>query len=123
MKPNKFWIVLLCSIIVVSAAIAILTVQAPASTAHVYQNGTLIKEIDLSAISGVNDYTIEENNRLNIIRAEQGRIRMYQANCPDGTCVRQGWISDGAIPIVCLPHRLVIKLDTESALSIDAIIG
>ena len=41
---------------------------------------------------------------------EQGRIRVSQADCPDQVCVDQGWIADGTVPIVCLPHKLVIEI-------------
>ena len=39
-----------------------------------------------------------------------GGIRVSFADCPDQICVDQGWLSGGRIPIVCLPHRLVIEL-------------
>ena len=41
---------------------------------------------------------------------EPGRIRVSAADCPDQVCVEQGYISDGTVPIVCLPHGLVIEI-------------
>ena len=35
---------------------------------------------------------------------------MLEADCPDQVCVRQGWVQDRTVPIVCLPHRLVIEI-------------
>ena len=46
----------------------------------------------------------------NTILVEQGRIRVIEANCPDQVCVDQGWISNGTVPIVCLPHKLMIQI-------------
>ena len=40
-----------------------------------------------------------------------GRIRVESADCPDQVCVDQGWISDGTVPVVCLPNRLVIQIE------------
>ena len=38
-----------------------------------------------------------------------GAIRVSEADCPDKICVGMGWLTDGAAPIVCLPHRLMIR--------------
>ena len=45
----------------------------------------------------------------NIVEIGEGNtIRISEADCPDKTCVKTGELSDG-VPIVCLPHKLVIK--------------
>ena len=46
----------------------------------------------------------------NIIRAERGGIAVVSADCPDGACVRQGWIRRAGAGAVCLPHRLVVRI-------------
>ena len=46
----------------------------------------------------------------NIIRAERGGIAVVSADCPDGACVRQGWIRRAGAGTVCLPHRLVVRI-------------
>ena len=35
---------------------------------------------------------------------------MESASCPDGLCVHQGAISDGLLPIVCLPNKVQIQI-------------
>ena len=42
---------------------------------------------------------------------EGGRVRVSQADCPDQVCVNQGWISDGTVPIVCLPNQLIVQIE------------
>ena len=54
--------------------------------------------------------TLEEEGGSNTVQVEKGRIRVSEADCPDQICVNQGWISGGAVPIVCLPHRLMIEI-------------
>ena len=44
-----------------------------------------------------------------------GAIRVSEADCPDKICVGMGWLTDGAFPIVCLPHRLMIRLKGTAA--------
>ena len=50
-----------------------------------------------------------------MIRVEPGRIAVIGADCPDKVCVEAGWRSDSASPIVCLPHRLVIRIEHSAA--------
>jgi len=122
MKSNKFWIAVLSLVLLISATAAILLMQTPANIANVYSDGTLVETIDLSAISETYSFTIGAEN-FNTVEAEPGRIRISDASCPDGSCIRQGWISGGTIPIVCLPHRLVIALENREGPDVDAVVG
>ena len=47
----------------------------------------------------------------NVIRTEGGSVWMESADCPDGLCISQGRISSTTGRIVCLPHRLVIRIE------------
>ena len=51
-----------------------------------------------------------EDGAENLVEAAPGRIRMKSADCPDQVCVHQGWISDSTVPIVCLPHQVIIEV-------------
>ena len=67
--------------------------------------------LDLSAVTDPYTFTVEgPGGFTNTILVEPGRIRVSQANCPDQVCVEMGAISDGTVPIVCLPHKLVIEI-------------
>ncbi|MCL2366813.1 MAG: NusG domain II-containing protein [Oscillospiraceae bacterium] len=121
MKSNKFWLILLCSILLLSALSALLIFESDRSLAHIYHDGIRIDTLDLNEISEMLTLTLTFENGTNTIEAERGRIRMATADCPDRTCVHQGWISRGSLPIVCLPHRLVIRLDDNHKLDLDAV--
>jgi hypothetical protein len=59
-----------------------------------------------------------------VIEIQNGRVRVKEAHCRNRICVREGWISRGAI--VCLPNKTVIfigssKKDRQRGL--DAISG
>ena len=57
-------------------------------------------------------YTIsQEDGSVNVIRVENGAVFMQEANCRDGLCIRQGKMKNGAKTIVCLPHKVVVKMD------------
>jgi hypothetical protein len=43
-----------------------------------------------------------------VIEIKAGKVRVAEAPCPNQICVREGWISRGAI--VCVPNRLVVLI-------------
>ena len=86
---------------------------------------------DTGTCAGLNRRDIVENYTFtvegpggftNTIEVEPGRIRVREAGCPDQVCVNQGYISDGTVPIVCLPNKLVIEI-TGGGDSLDAATG
>lgn len=98
--------------------------------ANVYQNGLLIRSIDLSQVTEPYSFTVtDDQGHENTIQVESGRIRVSQANCPDQICVNTGWLETGIEPIVCLPARLVIRLEKsggtvyDSSAQIDGVAG
>ena len=125
MKSNKFWICLLCIIIIICSVIFFALNQSSAELVFIYQDGVLLKYYDLTNITEPILLTVESDSGVNLIIIEQWRVRISEANCPDGLCIRQGWVSSGLLPIVCLPHRLVISFDNnlDRDRDIDAITG
>ena len=95
----------------------------PGTVALIYQDGELIRQIDLSHISEPYSFTIESTGGgYNTIYVETGRIGVSDADCPDRICQKMGMISDSSHPISCLPHRLLIKISGGSS-DLDAIAG
>lgn len=58
--------------------------------------------------------TVEQNGHINVIEIKNGAVRVVSANCPDNTCVHQGFISKGSEVIVCLPAKLTVTLEGAS---------
>lgn len=79
--------------------------------AEIYQNNVLYTSIDLSQVEEPYELTITgENGESNVIFVEKNQISMESASCPDKVCVNQGKISDGLLPIVCLPNHIRISI-------------
>ena len=57
----------------------------------------------------------QEDGSVNVITVENGAVYMKEANCRDGLCIRQGKMKNAAKTIVCLPHKLVVSLEGDSA--------
>jgi len=115
----------LFSVLLVTAAAATLIIYwaRPAGTiANIYQNGICIFSIDLSAAAEPYSFTVEGKHGENTITVEGGQICISEADCPDQVCVHQGWISNSVIPVVCLPHELVIQIeDSAPGNSVDGV--
>ena len=56
-----------------------------------------------------------------VIEIKNGLVRMKEADCDNRTCIKQGWISQGAI--VCMPNGIVVIVGTGSKKGMDAITG
>jgi len=111
MKKTGFWIAVLAVILACSLLpVFLLRGGGAGGTARILLDGEELRTIDLMS-AATETFAVEgEDGYRNVVEVEKGRIRVSEANCPDQVCVRQGWISDSATPIVCLPHGLVIEI-------------
>ena len=46
----------------------------------------------------------------NVVSIREGSVRMTSADCPDQICVRSAAITKTGESIICLPHRLVVRI-------------
>ena len=105
--------ILIAAVILIFAASVILVIFSMKSSdstfVEVVQDNKVIYTFDLSKEK---DRTIRINSPhggWNDIKIENGTICIDDADCPDHTCVKTGVLRSEQIPIVCLPHRLVIR--------------
>lgn len=89
------------------------------STVRVVSAGKVVETVDLSS-TGDRSFDIEYRGHKNTVEIHDHRIRVSCADCPDQTCVHMGWLSSASMPIVCLPHQLVIEY-ADSSDGIDAV--
>ncbi len=126
---TRTWIILFVVLFLLlsGAVFALYHLDSGGSVANVYQDGVCIQSIDLSTVIGTQTYTFTDaDGHENTIEVENGRIRMVSANCPDQVCVDTGWVSSSLKPIVCLPARLVIQIESDAVteeLALDAVSG
>ena len=91
--------------------------------AEIYQDGKCIRRVSLDEDAV---FTIESDDGCNTIEVCDGQIRIAAADCRDQVCVRSGALH-GSVPIVCLPHRLVIQgassVSNNTEIEFDAVTG
>ncbi len=84
------------------------------------QGSTVIVEINgrVSASYPLNtDIRVDigtDGGHVNTLVIEGGRAFVESADCPDKLCVKQHAISKAGESIICLPHKLVIRISGES---------
>lgn len=83
------------------------------------RDGEVLYSLDLSKETN-RTFVIPYGGSSNTIEIRDGRIRVMEAECPDKVCVRTGWLSSSAIPIVCLPNHLEISFASGND-DIDAV--
>ncbi len=125
MKSNIKWISIFAALCALCAIIWIARGKSgeEAVIAQIRQGDNVIRTINLSEVSEAYEFDVtDKSGGRNTIRAEHGRIAVIDADCPDRICVNQGYIDNGAVPIVCLPHKLSIIITAQKE-ETDAVAG
>lgn len=88
------------------------------ATATVYLDGEIVAVVDLNAVTET--WTLAVGG--NTVEFSPGHVRMLDACCPDGLCVRQGYASVGK-PVICLPNRVMLVISGPADTGVDAVAG
>lgn len=104
--------IVLCGLLI--AWLLIAGQRTEGKLARVYQNDQVVYEVDLSQVKEPFTYRVEgADGGYNDILFEPGQVSCTDANCPDQVCVHTGTIDSGVLPIICLPHQVIVKIETE----------
>ena len=119
---TRYLVIAAAAILAISAAAALwlLTHAKGGSVAKIYVDGEVVRTVD---IDRMDEYLIETEYGFNRVCTEGGHIWVDDADCPDKLCVGMGWRDDDLVPIACLPHHLIIRVEGGDAESVDAIAG
>lgn len=113
MLKTRTWIILIAAAAVVLAVLSfvLLTGKKSGTVVQVISDGTVVQEIDLGRVAKEYSFTVDSPyGGHNTVLVQPGRICVSEADCPDQICVSQGWLEDQALPIVCMPHGLIITV-------------
>ena len=123
MKNIKIWFVLFAVVLAVGIIGSVLVLQkSESSIVEIVQDGEVIYRLDLSEYKEAETIEIAYDGGKNTVLIENGQICMSHADCPDQTCVKMGWLKSASLPIVCLPHHLVIQY-AENDDTVDGIVN
>ena len=66
------------------------------------------------------EYQVDDGEYSNIITIKNREVYMKSSDCPDQICVKQGKIKKQGESIICLPHKLVIRIASEEYPEVDS---
>lgn len=121
MNKSDLKLILLIFIITFSMIfIMIFTKKDGNKKAVVYYENKVILTIDLNN-NLKKDYIVKGYNGDVKIVTKNGKIRVDEENSPMHICSKQGFISESYETIVCLPNKIIIKIETDN--EYDTIVG
>ena len=110
-KAGKAILALLALAVVASGAWIFLGKSAAENPRVVIEvDGEVYASYDMDEVKGIVPISTP-NGGENRLWVQEDLVFMDEANCPDQTCVKQGVIKDGTVPIVCLPHKVIVRIE------------
>lgn len=82
---------------------------------YIIEDGTA-RETDVHTdLASLGEEAYPSNHNVNLLTIQDGTVYMSESNCPGLVCVSMEPLSSEAydIPIVCLPHGLLITIETS----------
>lgn len=73
-------------------------------------DGELYCAYDMDEVDGIIPISTP-NGGENRLYVQEDLVFMDSANCPDHLCVKQGVIRDSSVPIVCLPNKVIVRIE------------
>ena len=99
-------------IIIISGIFIILNITKKEGTlAEVYYEDKLILTIDLNIDK---EYTVEGLLGEVLIEVKDKKIRVKEETSPNNICSKEGYISDSSKVLICLPNKIIIKIQTKT---------
>lgn len=75
---------------------------------------------DVYSLDKDGEYEIRTADFINVIQIKDGQVSMKEADCPDQLCIKQGKINKDGQSIICLPHKIVVKVTSDQEDKVDA---
>ena len=110
-KKTILWLLIFAAVILGGLLLYRHLSGAGGTVAVISVDGEVIERIDLSKIRESCDLQIDTAWGRNTVHVAPGAISVTEADCPDQICVKMGQLTGGGIPIICMPHRLVIEIE------------
>ena len=118
MKARKICIGIICVIFLagLTGTLLLWRRRPPGRTVEILQDGAVLYTIDPDTYDGPPQLVIRCPQGQNVIHIEKGSVYVESADCADHTCVEMGPLQSSAFPIVCLPHKLVIRYARQTGM-------
>ena len=107
---NRKLLIFAAIIFLVSVCLSVIILRhSDRQTIEIVQDGTVLYTFDLSHTDDREIRISSPDGGSNLVRIKDGTVCISEADCPDQTCVRMGTLQSDHLPIVCLPHKLIVR--------------
>ncbi len=117
-KKEMIAVLILIIIAVVSFVCIKFFAEGKGKYVKVYVNEKLTKTFDLKKDR---EYFIETKLGYNLLIIKNEKARILDADCPNKICVDKGYISKNGESIICLPHNVVVTIESSEEKEVDAV--
>ncbi|MHA5179805.1 NusG domain II-containing protein [Oenococcus oeni] len=92
-------------------------------TAVITHKGKVVHKIKLTGHTGTTKYRFTNGKAYNVVVATGKKVKIVEANCPDQICVQHAAIGKAGQSIVCLPHKLIVKIKSSDGRTFGGIVN
>ncbi|AEY66071.1 NusG domain II-containing protein [Clostridium sp. BNL1100] len=89
--------------------------------AIIKKNDKVIRRINLTSLEKREVINVSGLHKATIV-AEKNRICFLESDCPDKVCVKTGWLTHPGEIAVCLPNKIIIKLEQDKNQNVDGVV-
>ncbi len=120
---NKFDILLIITITIIAFSIYFFVTKTLMETTTngvvvVYYKNEVYKTLTLYEN---NTYEFSTDLGNNVIEVKDGKVKMIEADCRDHICLYENAIEYNNQSIICLPNKLVVKIENDKESELDSI--
>lgn len=120
MKKHKTDLIVIIALLLIAVISYILIgniYNTKGNYAEISVDGKVVKTLSLDKDIS---YDIPLKEHKNTVEIKNGQVFMSEADCPDKLCIKQGTISKNGQSIICLPHKIVVRVISDSDTGVDA---
>ncbi|MGF7001674.1 hypothetical protein M2149_000044 [Lachnospiraceae bacterium PFB1-21] len=114
---NRYDVILILVIVLVAGGIFAGTVFAAKAGGQVRIQ---VEGKETGTYSLKTDQEVQILGGENTLRIKDGQAKMITATCPDHLCVNHKPISKNGESIICLPHKVVVTVESDQLSELDS---
>lgn len=113
---NRRILIAVVLVFLVSACLSVFILRhSGGQKIEIVQDGTVLYTFNLQNTADREIRITAADGGYNLVTIANEKICISEADCPDQTCVKMGELKSDYLPIVCLPHKLIVRFAEEGA--------
>lgn len=119
MKRNDWILIIFIIVVVCFCFLLFIPKKQVGNEIVIIKSGEEWKRLSLTANTSIE--ITGENGEKNKLEIKDGYANITEANCPDKLCIKQKKIKYSGEQLVCLPHKLIVKVTGTIKSDLDSI--